>query len=583
MKLRDGFAPLRTARVPKRPRRRTLSAAFALVVSALGAAPAMAARTASTHGQLVSAHLSMGPPCRAASGPTDASTGAVRCSTAAIQKQVDVLTTTLRYWRANYATTRSLRRHPGPVDVFDYDIAPLWTEGIDGNGTTVALVEGWNDPTIATSMAAFDSAMHLPPAAVTTIYPNGPLPPTCPAGMVALGSYGSCRAWEGELLLDVAAVHVIAPYARIVISATPADSQVADDAAAQVAPPELMKAVEVISAEHLANVISISDGTSETTYAYGPSTLAAQDAAELTAAARGVPLLVATGDCGVVQNLAQASSQCGATSTTPKTGAWDDSPWVTAVGGSIPNVAPTGTKAGADPLWPYSAAGYSSIYTRPRYQETVDTAAAMRSVPDITMDSSDGTSEAAPTFAGVLALATELAGGKDIGPINTALYRIGPKGRAAGIEDVRSGTDSLKLHTGTVVPGFRAGPGFDVASGWGTVSAPRFVRVLDRATAHTRDERADRRRASSELRSMERLQLTVTRDGSRVYVFGDRFLPRHPVVLSVDGKAIATLSADSLGDVTSMLDPTSMGLQPGTHTVSLASLLLVEKGTFTNG
>ena len=42
------------------------------------------------------------------------------------------------------------------------------------------------------------------------------------------------------------AAHLIAPYAKIVISATPADTQVTDDAASQVAPPEMMKAVEFI-------------------------------------------------------------------------------------------------------------------------------------------------------------------------------------------------------------------------------------------------------------------------------------------------------------------------------------------------
>ena len=87
--------------------------------------------------------------------------------------------------------------------------------------------------------------------------------------MVALGSYGSCDAWQGELELDVLTVHVIAPYAKIVISATPADSEITDDPASNVAPPEMMHALEYISANHIANAISISDGTGEDTYAFG--------------------------------------------------------------------------------------------------------------------------------------------------------------------------------------------------------------------------------------------------------------------------------------------------------------------------
>jgi subtilase family serine protease len=87
--------------------------------------------------------------------------------------------------------------------------------------------------------------------------------------MVVLGSYGSCDAWVGELRLDVLTVHLIAPYAKIIISATPADSEITDDPASNVAPPEMMHALEYISANHLANVISISDGTGEITYSHG--------------------------------------------------------------------------------------------------------------------------------------------------------------------------------------------------------------------------------------------------------------------------------------------------------------------------
>jgi hypothetical protein len=63
---------------------------------------------------------------------------------------------------------------------------------------------------------------------------------------------------------DVLVAHLIAPYAKIVISVTPTTSQ--NDAASQIAMPEMMKALEVISSRHLANVISISDGTGEATY-----------------------------------------------------------------------------------------------------------------------------------------------------------------------------------------------------------------------------------------------------------------------------------------------------------------------------
>ena len=382
------------------------------------------------------------------------------------QAQIKRLTAALAYMQKHYKTLAGST--PGVQDIDDYGIGTLWRKGIDGAGTTIAVIEGWNLGNIGQIVAGFDKQFDLPaPPSLRTIYPAGPLPKTCPAGMVKLGSYGSCDAWGGELALDVVTAHMIAPYAKIVISATPADTEVKDDPASNVAPPEMMKALEVISRQHLANVISISDGTGETTYSYGRAQILANSPGELAAAAAGIPVLVATGDCGVVQNLAVANAQCNNTSATPDTAAWDDSPWVTAVGGSVPDFSfTTPQRLGPDPLWNVGGlfsegAGFSSVFTRPGYQDGVAgiTGSPMRSVPDITMDAQDGTSEAAPMLAGVLSLATQLNGG-NIGPINPVLYReLGPAGARAGIADVDSGNDSVVRNGKVAVPGFTAGRG----------------------------------------------------------------------------------------------------------------------------
>jgi subtilase family serine protease len=306
--------------------------------------------------------------------------------------------------------------------------------------------------------------------------------------MVALGSYGSCEAWKGELELDVEAAHLIAPYAKILISATPADSEITDDAASQVAPPEMIQALQYIAKNHLADVISISDGTGESTFGHGKAEIIAEEPGLLSAAAAGIPVLVATGDCGVVQNLPTASSQCENTSTMPDTAAWDDSVWVTAVGGSVPHLDTSGRGLGPDEVWHQGkfaeGAGYSSVYPRPAYQDRVSstTHGAMRSVPDLAMDAQAGTSEAAPLLAGVLALAAQLNHGS-VGPINGLLYNLlGPRGDSAGIVDIVSGNNSVTSQTG-LLPGFSATTGFDVASGWGTIDAARFVPALARTVA----------------------------------------------------------------------------------------------------
>jgi subtilase family serine protease len=490
------------------------------------------------------------------------------------QGQIKVLTRVLQNMHRTYAKYRYVT--PGAGDIFDYQIGNLWKQGIDGYGTTVAVIEGWDDPRIAHQVASYDKLFGLPNPQIKTIFPAGPLPGKCPPGMQRLGSYGSCAAWMGELQLDVISVHLVAPYAKIIISATPADTQITDDAASQVAPPEMMEALEDISTHHLANAISISDGTGEVTYRHGAEEITAQAPGELAAAAAGIPVTVATGDCGVVQNLAVATGQCQDVSKTPDTAAWDDSPWVTAVGGSVPNLNSIGQKAGPDPLWHGEGAGFSSVFQRPGYQNDVARITGpMRSVPDITMDAQDGTSEAAPLFAGVLALATQLNGG-NVGPVNPALYGIlGPAGASAGVADVLKGNDSAPG-----VPGFAAVRGFDVASGWGTVNASRFVPSLVAATRAEGGEHAARHEARDQLAQIEHsLQLTST-VGGPVYLLGQDFLPGHPVALSVDGRRIATLTASTSGYVTYMINPARLKLSAGQHTVLLTSMLVTETGTF---
>jgi subtilase family serine protease len=504
-------------------------------------------------------------------------------------RQISVLAAVLKNMRKNY--TKYQHVNPGPSDVFDYGIGSLWLKGIDGAGTTIAVIEGWNYPNIDKVVASFDKPFGLPNPQIETIYPSGDgkLPAHCPPGMVALGSYGSCSAWAGELSLDVIAAHLMAPYAKILISVTPADSQITDDAASQVAPPEMMQALETISAKHLANVVSISDGSGEASYSHGRAEITAQNPGELATAAAGIPVLVASGDTGVVMELPVFDGD--QVTKTPDTGTWDDSPWVTAVGGSVPNLSSTGKRLGPDPLWDVGefseGAGYSSVFARPTYQNTVAsiTHSSRRSVPDITMDARNGTSEAAPMLAGILALATQM-NHANVGPINPVLYGVlGPRGAADGISDVVSGNDSYENSSGAVVvPGFTAGKGFDVASGWGTIHAPSFVSSLVAATQAAKQDRASRQQAQSELAALRRaVTLSPSAVGSKgiSYLFASGFLPGHPVRLLIDNQVVVTLTASVLGTVTYMIDPATLKLVAGSHTLLLESMLIRVTGSFT--
>jgi subtilase family serine protease len=504
---------------------------------------------------------------------------------------VGTLTAVLDGMINNYA--KLAKSTPGAQDILDYRVGELWKQGVDGTGTTIALIEGWDDPRINEVIRVFDQRYGLPDPEIQTIYPSGGghLPAQCPPGMVALGSYGSCEAWKGELELDVEAAHLIAPYAKILISATPADSEITDDAASQVAPPEMMQALEYIAKNHLADVISISDGTGESTFSHGKAEIIAEEPGLLSAAAAGIPVLVATGDCGVVQNLPTASSQCENTTVMPDTAAWDDSVWVTAVGGSVPHLDTSGQRLGPDEVWHQGkfaeGAGYSSVYPRPAYQDRVSSAThgGMRSVPDLAMDGQAGTSEAAPLLAGVLALAAQLNHGS-LGPINTVLYGIlGPRGNPAGIVDIVTGNNSVTSQTAPL-PGFSATTGFDVASGWGTIDASKFVSALVAARrAQSPRDFLQIQALDAATRLQHSIQLTnrAILPGGSTYLFAPGFLPQHPVEVDIDDRKVTTLTANTLGSISYLLDPARLTLPRGTHTLTVKSMLLTAVTNFQTG
>jgi subtilase family serine protease len=93
-----------------------------------------------------------------------------------------------------------------------------------------------------------------------------------------------------------------------------------------------------------------------------------------------------------------------------------------------------------------------------------------------------GTSEATPMFAGIVALADQQAG-HPLGLINPALYALSAE-HAPGLVDVTRGTNTVSFAQNDLfytVAGFTAAPGYDLASGVGTVDASRFVPELAQA------------------------------------------------------------------------------------------------------
>jgi hypothetical protein len=434
--------------------------------------------------------------------------------------------------QAKIAAGKPLRlRFPDPTaatDILDYGVNDLWQKGIDGAGVTVAYVVTNPDPGLGAAVASYDAAMDLPPANITDLALPAPTNPSAACQIECVTS---------EDRLDAEAIHSMAPYANILFVHPPVPETLGMQGW-----PEVAQAIETIVDQHLADVITVSMGDGESDFINDPTnpTAAQQaairslDPAFLDAAAHNIPVLFASGDCGptaatVLNDTGQCTPATGVTADHPA-----DNPWVTAVGGTIPNagLATASGRTAPDALWTAASddsdaasAGISTVYPQPWWQRGIPALRGVtgRASPDISMDASNGTSQASPTFAGILALATQLRGA-DLGTINPALAAIGPRGAADGIIDVPAGyTD-----TAYGVAGYSTGPGYDIASGWGTIYAPAFVpalvRQIDRQHGPFRPSRVALD-ALNRLRSdISESAATVAR-GQTVTVTGRGFIP----------------------------------------------------------
>jgi subtilase family serine protease len=212
---------------------------------------------------------------------------------------------------------------------------------------------------------------------------------------------------------------------------------------------------------------------------------------------------------------------------------WPDSdPLVTGVGGTQLSLDAQDSRTSPDTVWNDSfcvpanefifgddgpnalagGGGKSAIFKRPIYQDLVGNVVGdSRGVPDISMSGACdgavdvfqsfpgepagwfptcGTSEATPLFAGIVSLADQVAG-HPLGLINPALYALSAL-HAPGIVDVTSGNNTVTFSQsgGTeTVTGFSAGPGYDLASGVGTVYAPTSYASWPRSASPVRSAR----------------------------------------------------------------------------------------------
>jgi kumamolisin len=335
-----------------------------------------------------------------------------------------------------------------------YNISPLQRQHIQGQGQTLAFIEV--DGLDQSDLDSFDATFHLPSTQVDVYVPQGT------NGQLAPGQ---------ETTLDVEYAHAIAPAARLQVY------EVIKSGDFQGYSRHLAQAIQG-AVDNGAQIISLSlRGTGNIIC----STFLAKLFMHSTikkASDSGVALFAASGDYG--DHPCQSSNAVG--SVYPAS-----DPDVTAVGGSTLTLTRSGAY-GHETAWSGSGGGISTNFPRPSWQMGSSSFGKYRSVPDVAFDADPhsgvpiyfqgqwllvgGTSLGAPCWAAIWALATQYhqqRTGKTLGYANPLLYALANSARRAAVfHDVTAGSNGS----------YRAGPGWDDVTGWGSPNVYNLVRAL---------------------------------------------------------------------------------------------------------
>lgn len=361
-----------------------------------------------------------------------------------------------------------------------YGVLPLLRAGIDGRGETVVLPETYPvgseafDTNVAADLWAFETRYRLPRLKVTLAR--------------ALGFTGDVSLADSEEVQDVEMVHTIAPAAKIVVLLVPERVFAFPSGLGP-----LLRA-----AAGRGHIVSFSQSECENSSCFSGEELRSLDRALRYARDRHVSIFASSGDTGAAAGNFRRGVRAPASS-----------PLVTGVGGTTLRVRADGAYE-SESVWsdnvnhPTSTGarlsggggGVSGRYARPGYQLGLPVIGQRRGVPDVAavaepgmssvlvrdgherVFAGGGTSESAPLWAGIAALADQRAH-RQLGFLNAGLYRIG---RSAlyhrAFRDVTQGNNSVELPSGRSIDGYRARPGWDPATGWGSPNAQVLVPLL---------------------------------------------------------------------------------------------------------
>ncbi len=201
--------------------------------------------------------------------------------------------------------TQQVSYTPSQLQGF-YGMTPLISQGYDGRGQTIALVDAFGYANAEADANAAANFFGLPPLTsknFSVVYPDGP--PGNPNDADLFG-------WTGEIALDIQAAHAIAPGANIVeVAAAGQDDE------------DLISALQYILKHKVATIVSCSWEV-DPEFLAGPAEAGAFNPVLQRMAAAGISVQFSSGDSGDFG----LGTPVGAVSVP------SDSPYATAVGGT---------------------------------------------------------------------------------------------------------------------------------------------------------------------------------------------------------------------------------------------------------
>jgi subtilase family serine protease len=383
-----------------------------------------------------------------------------------------------------------------------YHVQRLLQRGIDGRGETVVLPElaetQLNPPQVTDlrqDFAAFDRLFHLP----------------APRLKVVSTFAGPANPWLafGEEVLDAEVVHSIAPGAALTIVLVKGTSL--DSAGQAVAASVAALRLGVSQG----GIISLSPaGQIGGEHCVDQAQLTQLNAALQADADHHVTVVAATGDTGAAGEPCALIDALGGSMSgfTPRkeVSLLASDPLVLSAGGTTLDASHTTGAWIGETSWGLpdgspgtafqaSGGGFSHLFPRPPYQNGVQGIGSTRGVPDVSADADPvtgiavitsnagggytisghgGTSASAPLWAGIIALADQYAK-RHLGFVNPAIYQIARGSHYhQAFHDITAGNNNTAEFPPATITGYRAGPGWDPVTGWGSPDAEVLVPLL---------------------------------------------------------------------------------------------------------